>query len=55
MGKPLLSRTTGDGFSKVDLFFEAGSDMKQAKLDVQEALNNVSFASLHIKAYHFST
>lgn len=40
-GKNSVYSTTGDGFSKVDLFFEAGSDMKQAKLDVQEALSNV--------------
>jgi multidrug efflux pump subunit AcrB len=40
-GKTTITSTTGDGFSKVDLFFEAGSDMKQAKLDVQDALNNV--------------
>lgn len=40
-GKTSIYSTTGDGFSKVDLFFEAGSDMKQAKLDVQEALNNI--------------
>ena len=41
-GKTSITSTTGDGFSKVDLFFEAGSDMKQAKQDVQDALNNVS-------------
>ncbi|MGG0788867.1 efflux RND transporter permease subunit [Peribacillus simplex] len=41
-GKSSIYSTTGDGFSKVDLFFEAGSDMKQAKLDVQEALGNVA-------------
>ncbi|MFJ7939093.1 efflux RND transporter permease subunit [Peribacillus sp. NPDC096622] len=41
-GKSSMSSTTGDGFSKVDLFFEAGSDMKQAKLDVQEALGSVA-------------
>jgi HAE1 family hydrophobic/amphiphilic exporter-1 len=41
-GKNSIYSTTGDGFSKVDLFFEAGSDMKQAKLDVQEALSNVA-------------
>lgn len=41
-GKKSVYSTTGDGFSKVDLFFEAGSDMKQAKLDVQEALSNVT-------------
>ena len=44
-GKKSVTSTTGDGFSKVDLFFEAGSDMKQAKLDVQEALNNVPLPS----------
>lgn len=42
-GKTSVFSTTGDGFSKVDLFFESGSDMKQAKLDVQDALNNVVF------------
>ena len=41
-GKTSVYSTTGDGFSKVDLFFEAGYDMKQAKLDVQDALNSVS-------------
>ncbi|MDQ1002983.1 multidrug efflux pump subunit AcrB [Neobacillus niacini] len=41
-GKNSIYSSTGDGFSKVDLFFEAGSDMKQAKLNVQEALSNVA-------------
>lgn len=41
-GKASVFSTTGDGFSKVDLFFEAGYDMKQAKLDVQDALNGIS-------------
>ncbi|MFP7296791.1 efflux RND transporter permease subunit [Neobacillus niacini] len=41
-GKNSVYSSTGDGFSKVDLFFEAGSDMKQAKLDVQEALTHVA-------------
>ena len=41
-GKTSVFSTTGDGFSKVDLFFEAGYDMKQAKLDVQNALNGIS-------------
>ena len=52
-GKTSVYSTTGDGFSKVDLFFEAGSDMKQAKQDVQEALNNVTYL-LYIKANHFT-
>lgn len=41
-GKTSVYSTTGDGFSKVDLFFEAGSDMKQAKQDVQDAISNVA-------------
>ncbi|MBK3496320.1 efflux RND transporter permease subunit [Viridibacillus sp. YIM B01967] len=41
-GKKSVSSVTGDGFSKIDLFFESGSDMKQAKIDVQEALGNVA-------------
>jgi HAE1 family hydrophobic/amphiphilic exporter-1 len=41
-GKTSVLSTTGDGFSKIDLLFEAGYDMKQAKQDVQDALNNVA-------------
>ncbi|WP_391116783.1 efflux RND transporter permease subunit [Psychrobacillus sp. L3] len=41
-GKKSVYSTTGDGFSKVDLFFEAGYDMKQAKQDVTDALSNVA-------------
>ncbi|WP_075619797.1 efflux RND transporter permease subunit [Paenisporosarcina indica] len=41
-GKTSVYSTTGDGFSKVDLFFEAGYDMKQAKQDVQDALSSVA-------------
>lgn len=41
-GKTTITSTTGDGFSKVDLFFGSGSDMKQAKLDVQEAINSLT-------------
>lgn len=41
-GKTSVYSTTGDGFSKVDLFFEAGYDMKQAKLDVVDGLNSIS-------------
>ncbi|QUG42575.1 efflux RND transporter permease subunit [Psychrobacillus sp. INOP01] len=41
-GKTTLYSTTGDGFSKVDLFYEAGYDMKQAKQDVQDALSSIS-------------
>jgi len=34
--------TTGDGFSKVDMMFEPGADMKQAKADVQEAIGAIA-------------
>ncbi|RBW69605.1 efflux RND transporter permease subunit [Bacillus taeanensis] len=40
-GKREIFSTTGDGFSKVDIFFEAETDMKQAKADVQEALDSI--------------
>ena len=41
-GKKSVYSTTGDGFSKIDIFFEAGSDMKQAKQDVQDVLTRVT-------------
>ncbi|TQR05804.1 efflux RND transporter permease subunit [Psychrobacillus soli] len=41
-GKTSVFSRTGDGFSQVDLFYEAGYDMKQAKQDVVDALNNVA-------------
>ncbi|MFJ7971654.1 efflux RND transporter permease subunit [Psychrobacillus sp. NPDC096389] len=41
-GKTSVFSKTGDGFSQVDLFFEAGYDMKQAKQDVMDAMNNVA-------------
>lgn len=44
-GKTSVYSTTGDGFSKVDLFFGAGADMKQAKQDVQDAIANVPLPS----------
>ena len=37
-GKTEIFSTTGDGFSKIDINFTPGSDMKQGKADVQEAL-----------------
>ncbi|WP_163100475.1 efflux RND transporter permease subunit [Peribacillus alkalitolerans] len=40
-GKRYVNSTTGDGFSKVDLYFESGSNMKEAKQEVQEALSNL--------------
>ncbi|WP_066174625.1 efflux RND transporter permease subunit [Bacillus marinisedimentorum] len=41
-GKREVYSTTGDGFSKVDIMFEPGTDMKQAKTEVQEAVNGIS-------------
>ncbi|KQL33376.1 efflux RND transporter permease subunit [Psychrobacillus sp. FJAT-21963] len=41
-GKTSVFSRTGDGYSKVDLVYESGYDMKQAKLDVQDALSNVN-------------
>ncbi|MFF2755748.1 efflux RND transporter permease subunit [Psychrobacillus sp. NPDC058041] len=41
-GKTSVYSTTGDGFSKVDLFFESGYDMKKGKQDVQDALSNLT-------------
>jgi multidrug efflux pump subunit AcrB len=41
-GKRDVFSTTGDGFSKIDLFFEAETDMKQAKADVEEAVESVN-------------
>lgn len=40
-GKSSIYSTTGDGISQINLYFESGSDMKQAKQDVQDALNTI--------------
>lgn len=48
-GKKNILSTTGDGFSKIDLFFESKTDMKQAKQDVQEAINNLNLPSNVLK------
>lgn len=50
-GKSSIFSTTGDGYSKVDLFFEGGADMKQAKLDVEEELSKISLPSNMSKPY----
>lgn len=41
-GKKDFFSTTGDGFSKVDIFFESKTNMKDAKQEVQEALATVT-------------
>ncbi|MEK4231341.1 efflux RND transporter permease subunit [Solibacillus sp. FSL H8-0538] len=51
-GKKDVFSTTGDGFSKIDIFFESKTNMKEAKQEVQEALatltlpNNVQKPSI---------
>lgn len=41
-GKTSVYSSTGDGFSKVNLNFESGYDMKQAKQNVEEAISHVT-------------
>ncbi|MFD2442995.1 efflux RND transporter permease subunit [Bacillus sp. CGMCC 1.16607] len=40
-GKKNIFSSTGDGFSKIDLFYESGISMKEAKQEVQEAIGSV--------------
>jgi multidrug efflux pump subunit AcrB len=40
-GKRNIFSTTGDGFSKIDVYFEPKADKKEAKQAIQEALDNV--------------
>lgn len=40
-GKTNIFSTTGDGFSKIEIFYDSKTDMKAAKQEIQEALNNV--------------
>jgi multidrug efflux pump subunit AcrB len=44
-GKKNIFSTTGDGFSKIDIFYESGVNMKEAKQEVQEALSNLALPS----------
>ncbi|KOS68770.1 multidrug transporter AcrB [Lysinibacillus contaminans] len=41
-GKKDVFSTTGDGFSKIDIFFESKTNMKEAKQEVQDALAMVT-------------
>jgi multidrug efflux pump subunit AcrB len=41
-GKRNTFSTTGDGFSKIDVYFEPKTDKKEAKQAIQEALDNVN-------------
>jgi multidrug efflux pump subunit AcrB len=42
-GKSSVYSTTGDGFVKVDLFFDSKTSMKDAKIDVQDAMAPLTF------------
>lgn len=41
-GKKNIFSTTGDGFSKIDIFYESGINMKEAKQEVQEVLSSTN-------------
>ncbi|HYK74721.1 MAG TPA: efflux RND transporter permease subunit [Pseudoneobacillus sp.] len=41
-GKKNIFSTTGDGYSKIDIFYESGISMKEAKQEVQEMIASVS-------------
>ncbi len=40
-GKTNIFSTTGDGFTKIDIDFDSKTDMKAAKQEVQDAINNL--------------
>lgn len=41
-GKNHIYSSTSNGFSKIDLYFESGTIMKDAKQEVQESLSNIN-------------
>jgi multidrug efflux pump subunit AcrB len=41
-GKSNIFSSTGDGFTKVDIMFESGTKMKEAKQEVQESLTTIN-------------
>ncbi|WP_409305815.1 efflux RND transporter permease subunit [Peribacillus sp. SCS-155] len=42
-GKSNIYSTTGDGYTKIDIMFSSGTNMKDAKLEVQEAISSIDF------------
>lgn len=40
-GKSTIFSVTGDGYSKVDVMFESGTDMKEAKQEVQDLVSSL--------------
>ncbi|MDF2926661.1 MAG: acriflavin resistance protein [Paenibacillaceae bacterium] len=41
-GKSSMFSTSGDGYSKIDINFESKTDMKEAKAEVQEAVDTIT-------------
>ncbi len=41
-GKTNIFSTTGDGYSKLDIFYDSKTNMKDAKLEVQDALSTLT-------------
>lgn len=41
-GKSHIYSSTSNGFSKIDMYFESETSMKEAKQEVQESLNNIT-------------
>lgn len=50
-GKTGMFSTSGDGYSKIDINFESDADMKEAKAEVQEAVNGVQLPQGVMKPY----
>jgi multidrug efflux pump subunit AcrB len=42
-GKKNIFSTTGDGYSKIDIFYDSKTDMKEAKKEVQDLLHPIRF------------
>lgn len=50
-GKKDMFSTSGDGFSKIDLYFDSKTNMKDAKAEVQEAINQVQLPERVMKPF----
>jgi multidrug efflux pump subunit AcrB len=50
-GKSSMFSTSGDGYSKIDINFETDANMKEAKAEVQEAVNGVQLPQGVMKPY----
>jgi multidrug efflux pump subunit AcrB len=50
-GKSSMFSTSGDGYTKIDINFESSTNMKDAKAEVQEAVNGVQLPAGVMKPY----